>query len=113
MTASSSPTPATKPTVDQLFTALSHPTRRHILFALDEQNPRDDTASESPTVRADDEAFADRIHTLYHNHLPHLADVGCIEWDCDTNTVTRGPRFEDIEPLLRLMQNQRDDRPDN
>ena len=113
MTPSIDPTPATKPTVDQLFTAFSHPTRRRILFALDERNPRDDKEFESPTFRAGDESFADLFQTLRHRHLPHLADAGYIEWDRDTNIVTRGPRFEEVEPLLRLIENHQDELPDD
>lgn len=40
---------------------------------------------------------------LSHLHLPKLAQRGLVEWDRETGTVSRGPAFEDVEPLLRLL----------
>lgn len=41
--------------------------------------------------------------TLCHTHLPKLEDAGLVEWDEDAETVSRGPKFEEIEPALRLL----------
>jgi len=40
---------------------------------------------------------------LHHRHLPKLQRAGAIEWDRNTGTVSRGPQFEDIEPVLCLL----------
>lgn len=113
MTPSNGNTPATRSTLDQQFKALSHPTRRRILLTLDEHNPRDEEEFESTAFRTADQELAPLTQPLYHKHLPHLADAGFIEWDRDTNTITRGPRFEDIEPLLELIRTHQDELPDD
>ena len=40
---------------------------------------------------------------LVHCHLPKLEDADVIEWDRETQTVTRGPAFAEIEPFLSLL----------
>lgn len=99
-------------TLDHLLKALSHPTRRRILAALSERNPRDEDEFEAVEFRSDDGDRAAFEAQLYHQHLPHLADAGFITWDTETNTVTRGPNFEEIAPLLRLMADHQDELPD-
>jgi hypothetical protein len=46
------------------------------------------------------------IMSLRHNHLPQLAAVGLLEWDPQTDTVTPGPHFETVLPLLDLLQDE-------
>lgn len=36
-------------------------------------------------------------------HLPKLAAHGYIDWDEETWQVTRGPKFEELRPLLRVL----------
>lgn len=45
-------------------------------------------------------------------HLPKLADHDVIEWNRETNTVTKGSQFDDIEALLRLVQDKDEEVPD-
>lgn len=40
---------------------------------------------------------------LYHTHLPKLESEGIVEWDRRSQTVARGPTFEEIEPALRML----------
>lgn len=40
---------------------------------------------------------------LYYNHLPKLESQGLVEWDTDGQTVSRGPAFEEIEPVIRTL----------
>lgn len=49
---------------------------------------------------------------LTHSHLPRLEAEELIEWDRDAQTVTRGPRFEEIEPLLHVLAANADKFPD-
>ncbi|VTT86294.1 hypothetical protein DM2_2332 [Halorubrum sp. DM2] len=49
---------------------------------------------------------------MYHSHLPKLADLGFIEWDPDENEIRKGPRWDDIAPLLRLIEDHQDELPD-
>ncbi|WP_458189837.1 DUF7344 domain-containing protein [Haladaptatus sp. NG-WS-4] len=61
---------------------------------------------------ADDELR--RLETqLRHVHLPKLADDGYIEWNPGTETIRRGPNFDDIAPLLTLMDDHEDELPDD
>ncbi|WP_340100320.1 DUF7344 domain-containing protein [Salinibaculum salinum] len=86
-----------------MFDALSHPYRQRILIFVSEHNPQDeDESSVANLEREDDEIELTQVE-LYHVHLPKLADAGYIEWDADTHTIRRGPTFDEIAPLLRLM----------
>lgn len=94
------------------FEQLSDPVRRRILVALANRNPRagDEFTSEDFSVDGED---AERLKTaLYHNHLPQLHESGFIDWDSDTNTVTRGPRFDEIAPLVGLLDDHADELPE-
>lgn len=48
---------------------------------------------------------------LKHTHLPKLADAGYIEWDRETGRISKGPNFDEIEPLLELLENHADELP--
>lgn len=48
---------------------------------------------------------------LYHRHLPKLAVTGYIDCDRVTHTIRRGPRFDEVAPLIRLMRDHRDELP--
>lgn len=47
-----------------------------------------------------------RMHCV---HLPKLAAYGFVEWDRTDNLVTKGDRFEALEPVLELLDEQRRD----
>jgi DNA-binding transcriptional ArsR family regulator len=103
--------------LSELFEILSHESRRRILMAVAQHNPQDEDDITSETVADKHEEYDDALELLkqqlYHTHLPKLADGGFIDWDRDSGTITRGPRFEEIEPLLRLMHDHQDELPDN
>jgi hypothetical protein len=96
---------------------LSHEYRRRILIAVAQDNPRDEDDITSETIADEHEEDGDGLELLkqqfYHTHLPKLADAGFIDWDRDSGIITRGPRFEEIEPLLRLMHDHQDELPDD
>jgi hypothetical protein len=46
--------------------------------------------------------------SLQHVHLPKLEDPGFVDVNLDQHSVTRGPRFDEIEPLLELLETNRD-----
>nr|WP_217694353.1 transcriptional regulator [Haladaptatus litoreus] len=75
-------------------------------------NPLD--ATDIPAKMATDDAEVTGFETrLYHIHLPMLDDARIIEWDRDTDVVTRGPAFHEIQPLLTLMDEHRDELPEH
>jgi len=49
---------------------------------------------------------------MHHGNLPQLADANYIKWDRDTDLVWRGPRFDDLRPLLELLWGHRSELPD-
>lgn len=90
---------------DPQFEALTRVERRELLFALLESDSTDE-------ARVDLESFAtgsDRESSsvaMHHVHLPKLEAMGFVETDRDRRYVERGPDFEEIEPLLRILANQ-------
>jgi len=40
---------------------------------------------------------------LYHADLPKLAAADLIEWERGSETVRRGSRFEEVEPMLNVL----------
>lgn len=94
----------TTTTLETVFTVLSDPTRRRILENIRAHNPR--TSAEitlEDFVTSNDDRDHLRIE-LYHAHLPKLASEDFIDWDRKTGTITRGPKFEEICPLLTLLE---------
>lgn len=50
------------------------------------------------------DATVDKAHIrLYYVHLPQLAEYGFITWDRETRVITKGPSFDDVKPLLELV----------
>jgi len=101
----------TTDTLDELFDALSHPYRRRILTRLRKRNPREE-ADFSAAELADDADEIDRlVLEIHHQHLPKLAEAGFLDWDREEDVITRGPRFDEIAPLIDLMVDHRDELP--
>ena len=48
---------------------------------------------------------------LRHTHLPKLEEAGYIEWNRETGEVSKGSRFDEIEPILELIENHSDELP--
>lgn len=93
---------------------LANKYRRRLLVALLEHNPQEDHDPQLP----DDVDFADEdleqlMIEMTHTHLPNLVDAGFIDWDRDTNTISTGPDFNDIRPLLELIQDHGDELPED
>jgi hypothetical protein len=96
--------------LDCVFDALAHKYRRKVLVAVLEQHPQADDDIQIPAdVPLEGEDMAACEVAMTHNHLPKLADHGFIDWDRDSNTVRKGPHFEEIRPLLELMCDHADE----
>ena len=48
---------------------------------------------------------------LFHVHLPELEAAGFVEWDPKTDAIEPGPRFEEVAPMLELLNDHADDLP--
>jgi predicted transcriptional regulator len=95
---------------DDMVDALADVQRRKLLVALLQHNPQDD----APVVIADSDGEADavdRLVTMQHVHLPKLVDYGFIEWNEETHEVSKGPKFDEIRPLLELLDDHEDELP--
>ncbi|WP_277543159.1 transcriptional regulator [Haloarcula laminariae] len=95
------------------FRALESPYRRQLLVALSEENPQDDEDCDPLDIIAPDEE-PDVLETeLVHHHLPMLEEAGYIEWEQESHTIRRGPNWGEIGPLIELMNNHRDELPED
>ena len=110
---------------EDVFDALADSRRRQVLVELLTDNPQhvpelsersqeiaeadegllQQHLSGSPGIPAGDE----ELLRLYYVHLPKLADYGFIEWDRDAHVVTKGPRFDEMKPLLELLIDQQEE----
>ena len=99
--------------MDTSLNVLENRYRRRVLVALLEHNPQDDDDLQIPPdiELADEDLETLRIH-MTHMHLPKLEEAGFIEWDRDTNSIRQGSLFDEIRPLLELMQNHANELPD-
>lgn len=79
---------------DTMLDALGDVQRRILLVGLLKHNPQDD----SPTIIADHER-------------ERLEEYGFIEWDKENSEVSKGPAFDEIRPLLELLDNHEDELP--
>ena len=93
--------------MDDLVEALANPSRRRLLVALTDHNPRNAMLTLEDVHEGDTDG--ERLHVeMYHVHLPKLEENGLIEWDRRTHEVVKGPRFDEIRPLLSSIDSQTD-----
>jgi hypothetical protein len=95
--------------LDHVFSVLSHPRRRYLMYALAE-NP-EWTLTELATKLVaweteDQETTVDARHrdqmyvSLYHTHVPKLDSEGVVEFDRETETIARGEHAEQVFTVL-------------
>lgn len=94
---------------EDVLDAMAHVQRRKLLLSLTDHNPQND----SPVVvDSDEDADAvERFLRMKHVHLPKLEKYGFIDWDEDGHEVTKGPNFDEIKPLLKLLNDHDDELP--
>lgn len=97
--------------VDDLFDILTSGQRRRLLVRLLEHNPQDDTPVPAAEAAGEDDPERALI-AFRHTHLPKLEKYGFIDWDREANAVTKGPRFEEIRPMLELLRDHADELPE-
>ncbi|MFC6716761.1 transcriptional regulator [Natrialbaceae archaeon GCM10025810] len=88
---------------DNAFNALAHEQRRTLLLDLLEHNPQGAKVESSTGHSVLTDAEQGIQVAMYHSHLPKLEDYGYIEWDEDTNEISKGPQFDEIRPLLEFL----------
>ncbi|RLM83592.1 ArsR family transcriptional regulator [Halobellus sp. Atlit-38R] len=99
--------------MDEYFEALANVHRRRILITLLEYNPQRDTVAVPEDIHQGKKALEALQTEFYHSHLPRLEEAGLIRWNRDTHEVLKGPRFDEIRPLLELLRDHADELPDD
>ena len=97
--------------LDEQLSVLSNRHRRRLLMALAQRTPQPDCLDPSRTLVTDG-GDEDQTIAIQHVHLPKLANHGFIDWDQDAQSVTTGPQFGEIEPLLTVLSENQDVLPD-
>lgn len=83
---------------DRYFTALADEQRRDLLLAvLNETRYQVENQEQTP--------LEEEIR-LTHVHLPLLEDAKLIQWDRDTHSITRGSNYEELKPLIEILEAQ-------
>lgn len=95
------------PEMDRILDALGKRDRRRLLVML----RRGEVDSVSDVIVRGSEDVREVKLRLVHTHLPRLEENGYIEWDRETGTISKGPQFEEIEPLLELIETHADELP--
>lgn len=93
--------------IDRIFESLSHRHRRLILLCIQDA---DVTQQADLLFREGTDPETTELE-LTHTHLPKLAEAGYIEWDQETGEISKGPRYDEIEPLLDLIATHADELP--
>ncbi|MXR41403.1 hypothetical protein GRX01_08640 [Halobaculum sp. WSA2] len=93
--------------IDSMMNALTDRSRRDVLMTL-----LGDTTETGIDVLERQLADENARVGLYHRHLPKLADSQYITWDDDAGTISRGPRFSEVQPLVQLLNEYETDSPE-
>jgi len=99
----------TSTSFDSQLDTLGHVNRRRLLFAL--LNAEEVDLPIGIDQIASEAAERDVLLSMHHVHLPKLEDRGFVDANMDLLSVTRGPRFDEIKPLLELLDTNRDQLP--
>lgn len=98
--------------LDVALDILANQYRRRVLVSLLEHSSQDgDTQMPVETTVGDADVETLRV-PMVHKHLPKMDDAGFINWDRETDVVGNGPRFEEVRPLLELMDTHSEELPD-
>jgi hypothetical protein len=85
--------------IDSMMDALNSREKRVVLMTL-----LGDTSEASITTLERQINHDDARIRLHHKHLPKLGNAGWIEWDDKSETISKGPRFSKLEPLVQLLK---------
>ncbi|WP_049967377.1 hypothetical protein [Haloferax prahovense] len=94
---------------DSQLSAIQHVERRQLLLALLTATSNDAAFGNSRATPETD--IRELKLQMYHVHLPKLERMGLIEPNGNWYNIRRGPRFNDIVPLLRVIDDHRNELP--
>ena len=104
--------------LDHVYEALGHPRRRYLCYTLleDEEWTLDELATKIAAWEGDvsEHAVADRQRqqayvSLYHAHVPKLADDGIISFDPATETIRAAENADQVLATLEGLKASLDD----
>jgi hypothetical protein len=95
---------------DEVLGALADPYRRQLLLALIEHNPQDDADPDPLNIHPGGDDELSELN-IYMGHLPKLDEMGIIDWNEESDEIVKGPDWEEFEPLLRLIAENKDELP--
>lgn len=84
--------------IDGVFDALSVTERRKLLDSLIADSPPD--TAESAGIEIDPDL------AMYHTHLPKLVNYGLVNWNKESDQLTKGPNFEAASEILTFLKNR-------
>ncbi len=96
--------------IDQTMSILSNKYRRRLLFSLLD-NSSEDGLPIPEAVHTGEQRLEVLQTELVHTHLPKMGSTDVIRWDRETNTVSKGPAFEELRPLLELLDEHAEELP--
>jgi hypothetical protein len=96
---------------DDALEALADPYRRQLLLALIEHNPQDHEDADPLNIHPDGDPPLSQLN-IFMGHLPKLDAMGIIEWNEEADEIIKGPDWEEFEPLLRLIAENKDELPE-
>ena len=98
--------------LDEVFRTLADVHRRRLLVTLlEHDSPKVDDVCVPEDGRAGRKEPERLYVRMFHVHLPYLENAGFIRWEEGADTVEKGPQFEEIRPLLELMDAHVDELP--
>jgi hypothetical protein len=98
--------------MDEIFEVLANVYRRRLLITLLDQNPQGEKISVPEAIHAGEKTIENIKLECYQYHLPRLEESGSIRWE-EIQWVMKGPRFDEIQPVLESLQNSSDELPDD
>lgn len=100
--------------LDRALDALGRRYRRRLLVSLTVHNPQDagenGLDADDLLEFVDDQQGATDIE-ISHSHLPKLEHYGYITWDRSSGNISKGPNWDEIEPLIDLLKTHNDELP--
>jgi DNA-binding transcriptional ArsR family regulator len=96
--------------LDEVFSALSHPRRRYLLHTLVNESSEESLSELATKVAAwkqdrttDDVTREERrrVHaSLYHSHVPRLADLDIVEYHKGDDIIVRARHTDQLKAVL-------------
>jgi len=97
---------------ERILGALQNEYRRRLLTELLDHNPRSNTITIPDDVHVGKKPAEVLEAELFHTHLTRLEEAGYIQWNRDDNEIRKGSLFDEIRPVIVLVENHTDELPD-